>query len=52
MENNQIVIYQSPDGGMAIDVKLENETIWLRQAQIATLFVMDNSVIFRYLSNI
>jgi len=31
METDQIIIYQTKDGETAIDVKLENETIWLTQ---------------------
>ena len=29
MQNDQIIIYETENGEMAIDVKLENETIWL-----------------------
>ena len=35
---NQIVIYQTDNGQTAIDVRLENETVWLTQAQMAELF--------------
>ena len=38
MEENKIVIYQSEDGQTQIDVRLENETVWLTQAQMAELF--------------
>ena len=38
MEQNQIVIYQTEDGQTQIDVRLENETVWLTQAQMAELF--------------
>ncbi|MBQ6377710.1 MAG: virulence RhuM family protein [Prevotella sp.] len=38
MEQNQIVIYQTEDGQTQIDVRLENDTIWLTQAQMAELF--------------
>jgi hypothetical protein len=34
----EIVIYQSPDGETSIDVKLENESIWLNLTHIAILF--------------
>ena len=37
MENNKIVIYQTEDGHTQIDVRLENETVWLTQAQMADL---------------
>ena len=36
--NNEIVIYQSEDGKTQLDVKLEGETVWLSQQQMATLF--------------
>ncbi len=35
---NQIVIYQTEDGQTQIDVRLENDTVWLTQAQMAMLF--------------
>ena len=38
MEQNQIVIYQTEDGQTQIDVRLENDTVWLTQAQMAELF--------------
>lgn len=36
--NNQIIIYQTEDGQTQVDVLLENETVWLTQAQMAELF--------------
>ena len=36
--NNQIIIYQTEDGQTQVDVRLENETVWLTQAQMAELF--------------
>ncbi|MBR4219015.1 MAG: virulence protein RhuM/Fic/DOC family protein [Bacteroidales bacterium] len=38
IKNNQIVIYQTDDGQTQIDVRLEDETVWLTQAQMAVLF--------------
>ena len=38
MEDKKIIIYQSEDGQTQIDVRLENETVWLTQAQMAELF--------------
>jgi prophage maintenance system killer protein len=38
MEKNKIVIYQTEDGQTQIDVRLENDTVWLTQAQMAELF--------------
>ncbi|MEO7044330.1 MAG: RhuM family protein, partial [Ferruginibacter sp.] len=52
MENEQIVIYQLPDGKTSVDVKLENDSIWLNINQIGVVFGRDKSVISRHLSNI
>ena len=46
-----IVLYQTADGRTSIDVKLENETVWLTQAQMAMLFDKDQSVIARHIKN-
>ena len=51
MEENQIVIYQTEDGQTQIEVRLENETVWLTQAQMAELFIKDQSVIARHINN-
>ena len=54
MEANtsQLVIYQTPDGNMSIDVTVENETVWLSQGQMAELFDKDQSVIARHIANV
>lgn len=53
MDNRgNIVIYQTKDGKTSIDVKLENETVWLTQAQMAELFQKDRTVIGRYINNV
>ena len=49
---NQIVIYQTDNGQTAIDVRLENETVWLTQAQMTELFQKDISVISRHIRNV
>ena len=51
MKQDQIVIYQTEDGQTQIDVRLENETVWLTQAQMAELFQKDQSVIARHINN-
>lgn len=38
MEENKIIIYQTEDGHTRIDVRFENDTVWLTQAQMAELF--------------
>ena len=50
--NSQLVIYQTPDGNMLIDVNVENETVWLSQGQMAELFDKDQSVIARHIANV
>ena len=50
--NDQIIIYQTDDGQMQIDVRMENETVWLSQQQMAELFQTDRSVIVRHIKNI
>ena len=52
MQQDQIVIYQTEDGQTQIDVRLENETVWLTQAQMAELFQTDRTSIVRHINNI
>lgn len=52
MHTGEIIIYESQDGDTSIDVKLENDTLWLNLNQIASLFERDKSVISRHLKNI
>ncbi len=52
MEENKIIIYQTEDGQTQIDVRLENETVWLTQAQMAELFETDRTSIVRHINNI
>jgi hypothetical protein len=48
----EIVIYKSPEGDTKIDVKLDQETVWLSINQMTVLFERDKSVISRHISNI
>ena len=50
--NDKIIIYQTDDGNTQIDVRLENETVWLTQAQMAELFLTDRTSIVRHINNI
>lgn len=50
--SNNIVIYQSDDGVTKIDVKLENETVWLSQQQMALLFKTSRTNIVEHINNI
>lgn len=47
----EMIIYQS-DGGVKLDVRLENKTVWLNQDQIASLFNKSKSTIVEHISNI
>ena len=50
--DNKIIIYQTEDGQTQIDVRLESETVWLTQAQMAELFETDRTSIVRHINNI
>ena len=49
---NEIIIYQTEDGQTQIDVRMENETVWLTQAQMAELFGTKRPAITKHLKNI
>lgn len=49
---NQIQIYQSQDGQISLQVSLDNETVWLTQAQMAELFDVKAQNITMHLKNI
>ena len=51
MKQDQIVIYQTEDGQTQIDVRLENETVWLSVAQMASLFMKEESNVRRHVLN-
>lgn len=50
-EENKIIIYQTPDGETAIDVKLENDTVWLNRHQLSQLFDRDIKTIGKHINN-
>ena len=52
MEENQIVIYQTEDGQTQIDVRLENDTVWLTANQMAALFDRDEKTIRKHVNNV
>jgi len=52
MQTEQIIIYQTVDGQTAIDVKLENETVWLSQSQLQVLFNQTKQNISLHIKNI
>ena len=49
---DSLLLYQSEDGKVKIDVRFEGETVWLSLDQMATLFARDKSTISRHLKNI
>lgn len=49
---SKIVIYQTPDGNTAIDVKMENDTVWLNTSQMAELFDRDEKTIRKHVNNV
>ena len=49
---DKIIIYQTEDGQTQVDVRMENETVWLTQAQMAELFHTDRTSIVRHINNI
>lgn len=51
-QRGEIILYQTADGRTKIDVKLENETVWLTQAQLCLLFDKSKSTISEHISNI
>jgi len=50
-DDSSIQIYQSPDGETCVDVRFEQDTVWLTQAQMVTLFDRNVSVISRHIKN-
>lgn len=50
--NSEILIYQTEDGQTKIDVRVENETVWLTQAEMAELFQKGRTVITKHINNI
>lgn len=51
-DNNSIIIYQSQDGQIKVDVRFEDETVWLTQNQMCELFNKSKSTISEHISNI
>ena len=51
-EENKIVIYQTEDGQTQIDVRLENDTVWLTANQMSALFDRDAKTIRKHINNV
>ncbi|NDV67185.1 RhuM family protein [Bacteroides sp. 224] len=52
MNNDQLLIYQSQDGNIKIDVLFEGETVWLSQEQMGILYNRERSVITKHIQNV
>lgn len=52
MDDNKIIIYNTPDGETTVSVNLDGDTVWLSQQQMAVLFDKDRTVITRHINNI
>ena len=52
MNTGEIIIYQNTEGNIKIDVRLEEETVWLTQAQLAELFGKDKRTISEHIGNV
>jgi hypothetical protein len=52
MHNSEILIYQNSEGDIKIDVRLEEETVWLTQAQMGQLFGKDKRTISEHIGNV
>lgn len=52
MNTGEIIIYQNKEGNIKIDVRLEEETVWLTQAQMAELFAKGRTTITEHIQNV
>lgn len=52
MDDNKIIIYNTPNGETTVSVNLDGDTVWLSQQQMAVLFDKDRTVITRHINNI
>ena len=51
MERGEILLYKTSDGSAKLDVRLENETVWLNRQQLAVLFDRDIKTIGKHVNN-
>lgn len=52
MNNSEILIYQNSEGSIKIDVRLEEESVWLNQTQMAELFGKGRTTITEHIQNV
>ncbi len=50
--SSEILIYQNQDGNIKVDVRLQDETVWLTQAQMAKLFGKSRTTITEHIQNV
>ena len=48
----EVLVYEAPDGAARVDVRLERDTVWLRQEQMSQLFGRERSVITKHVRNV
>jgi hypothetical protein len=51
MNKGEIIIYQAPDGTTNLDVRLEEETVWINRQQMAQLFDRDIKTVGKHINN-
>ncbi len=51
MPDSDLILYENPDGSIRIDVRLEDETVWLTQEQMALLFDKGRSTVAEHILN-
>ena len=52
MNNSEILIYQNSEGNIKIDVRLEEESVWLTQTQLCELFQKSKGTISEHIKNV
>jgi prophage maintenance system killer protein len=52
LPRGEVVVYEAPDGEVRVDVRLERETVWLTQQQMAELFGRERSVVTKHVRNV
>ncbi len=50
--NSELIIYETKDGNIKLDVNLENETVWLTVNQMSLIFNRDEKVIRKHINNV
>lgn len=48
---NEVLVYETPDGGVRVEVKFDRDTVWLTQQQMADLFGRERSVVTKHIRN-